>query len=145
MGKIARTAFTDDDGTGNTGTIWNNAEKTALYNQIDAALQTVVTLTDGATPALDASLGTVFRLAAAGNRTIAVPTNPANGQRILIQHYASGGADRTLALNTGAGGFRFGTTITGLTATTNAKTDYIEAVYNNTDAKWDVIGYAKGF
>lgn len=34
---ITRTAWTDDDGTGTTGTIINNAEKTLLYNQIDAS------------------------------------------------------------------------------------------------------------
>ena len=33
---ITRTAMIDDDGTGTTGTILNNAWKTELYNQIDA-------------------------------------------------------------------------------------------------------------
>lgn len=35
---ITRTAWTDDDGSGTTGTIINNAEKTTIYNQIDAAI-----------------------------------------------------------------------------------------------------------
>jgi len=35
---ITRTAWIDDDGTGTTGTVINNAEKTLLYDQIDAAL-----------------------------------------------------------------------------------------------------------
>jgi len=35
---ITRTAMVDDDGSGTTGTIINNAWKTELYNQIDAAL-----------------------------------------------------------------------------------------------------------
>lgn len=108
------------------------------------AFPTTVTLTDGATPALDASLGKVFRLAAAGDRTIAVPSNPIGGQQIVIQHYASGGA-RTLALNTGAGGFRFGTDITALTQTASGKTDYIGAIYNDTDSKWDIVAVTKGF
>lgn len=103
----------------------------------------VVTLTDGATPALDASLGNTFILTASGDRTIAVPTNPTSGQRILIVHKANG-ADRTLALNTGTGGFRFGTTIASLSITVNTKTDYIEAVYNSADDFWDVIAYVKG-
>lgn len=34
---ITRTAWVDDDGTGTTGTVINNAVKTELYNQIDAA------------------------------------------------------------------------------------------------------------
>ncbi len=104
----------------------------------------VVTLTDGATPALNAKLGSVFSLTAAGDRTIAVPTNPTAGQRIVIQHTASG-ANRTLALNSGTGGFRFGATITGLTATTSGLIDYIECIYNSTANKWDVISYTKGF
>lgn len=112
---------------------------------VDRAISSgVVTLSDGATPALNAALGNTFLLTAAGDRTIAVPTNPTSGQRITIVHKASG-ADRTLALNTGAGGFRFGTTITALTATTSGLTDYIDAVYNLADTKWDIVAYSKGF
>jgi hypothetical protein len=109
--------------------------------------EAVVTLTDGATPALDASLGKTFKLIAAGNRTIAVPSNaPAAGftQKIVIVHEASG-ADRTLALNTGAGGFRFGTDITALTATTSGTMDYIGCIWNQADGFWDVVSYVKGF
>jgi hypothetical protein len=35
---ITRTAMVDDDGSGTTGTIINNAWKTEFYNQIDSAL-----------------------------------------------------------------------------------------------------------
>lgn len=106
---------------------------------------TVVDLTDGATVALDASLGNVFRLSAAGNRTILAPTNPTAGQKIVIRHHASG-ADRTLALTTGsAGAFRFGVDITSLSATTSAKKDYIGAIYDATDDRWDVVAYVKGY
>lgn len=35
---ITRTPWTDDDGTGTTGTIINNGEKQIIYNQIDEAL-----------------------------------------------------------------------------------------------------------
>lgn len=104
----------------------------------------VVALSDGATPALDASLGNTFTLTAAGNRTIAVPSNPTAGQKIVIAHTASG-SDRTLALNSGAGGFRFGTDVTALTATTSGLTDYIGAIYNSSASKWDVVSYTKGF
>jgi hypothetical protein len=114
------------------------------YLQTLAGIDAVVTLIDGATPALDAALGNMFKLTAAGNRTIAVPSNPSAGQKIVIRHTASG-ADRTLALNTGAGGFRFGTDITALTATTSAKTDYIGCIYNADAGFWDVVAYAKGF
>lgn len=116
----------------------------AFDGTANISLEHTVTLTDGATPALDAALGSVFRLVAAGDRTIGVPTNPRDGQRILIQHKASG-ANRTLALNAGAGGFRFGSTITALTATLSGKTDYLECVYNAADNFHDLISYVKGF
>lgn len=102
----------------------------------------VVALTDGATPALDASLGNHFTLTTTTNPTIAVPSNAAVGQRITIAITASG-ANRTASLNTGAGGFTFGSDITALTATVSGKTDYIAAQYNG--SKWDVTGYVKGY
>ncbi len=104
----------------------------------------VVALSDVATPSLDASTGIEFTLIATGDRTIAVPSSPTNGQKITIRHFASGGA-RTLALNTGTGGFRFGTDLTSLSQTASGKTDYIGAIYNLTDNKWDVVAYIKGY
>ena len=101
-------------------------------------------LTDGATPALDASKAYVFTLTSTQNPTIAVPTNPTNYQKITIVFTASGGS-RTLGLNTGAGGFAFGTDITGLTATPSGTTDYIGCIYNPTSSKWHVVAYSKGF
>ena len=112
---------------------------------IGNALSTkVVTLADGATPALDASLGNIFYLSAGGDRTIAIPSNPTSGQKFIIRHYANGGA-RTLALNTGAGGFRFGSDITSLTATSSGKTDYVGVIWNEIDSFFDVVAYVKGY
>jgi hypothetical protein len=56
---ITRTAWIDDDGSGTYGTVINNAEKTLLYNQIDAALAQLLPLTpaaiqvSGSPPTLD--------------------------------------------------------------------------------------------
>lgn len=116
---------------------------TRVVNQTDL-VGGVVALVDGATPALNASLGFMFTLAAGGDRTIAVPTSPTNGQKIVIRHLASG-AGRTLALNTGAGGFRFGSDITSLTLTASGKTDYIGCIYSAIDSFWDVVAVTKGF
>lgn len=109
----------------------------------NAVAALVVPLLDQAFPAVDASLGSVFRLAAAGNRTLLIPTNPTNGQVIILQHYAQG-ANRTLSLNTSSGGFRFGTTFAALTATTAGKTDYIQCVWNAADNFWDILDVSKG-
>jgi hypothetical protein len=105
---------------------------------------TVVALADGATPALNAALGYIFTLTALGDRTIAVPTNPTSGQKIVIAHLASG-AGRTLSLNTGAGGFRFGSDIASLSQTASGKTDYIGCIYNLSANFWDVVAVTKGF
>jgi hypothetical protein len=134
------------------GVTWNGATeaptKNAVYDKIETfrvpGEAIVVTLTDGATPALNAALGNHFILTASGNRTIAVPTNAVSGKRIIIEHRASG-ADRTLALNSGAGGFRFGTDVTALTLTTSGTNDYIGCIYNSTDSYWDVVAYVKGY
>jgi hypothetical protein len=147
IGPTGNTGPTGDTGTaGSAGGIGptGNTGPTGAASGID----TVVTLTDGATVALNAALGNVFDLVAVGDRTISVPTNkPAAGktQRVVIRHAASG-ANRTLTLTTGsAGAFRFGADITALTATTSGLTDYIGCVYDAVDDRWDVVSYTKGF
>jgi len=64
---ITRTAMIDDDGSGTTGTIFNNAWKTELYNQIDALIgipQTAWTPNDisGANLAIAIAGATYIRL-----------------------------------------------------------------------------------
>jgi hypothetical protein len=105
-----------------------------------------VDLVDGANVNIDViTKAAYYRLVAAGDRTLTTPQNPVDGQKIIIQHVASGGA-RTLTLQTGfAYAFRFGSDITGLTATASGKTDYIGAVFNLTDQRWDVVAVTKGF
>ncbi len=44
---IGRTSWTDDDGSGTTGTVINNAVKTSVYDQIDAALAQLLPLAGG--------------------------------------------------------------------------------------------------
>lgn len=115
---------------------------TAL-TQFDGLLS-VVTLTDGATPDLDASLGSTFLLDAGGNRTIAIPSNPVDGKKITIIHYASGAA-RTLSLNSGTGGFAFGSDVTALTQTESGKRDAIGCIYSEALTKWIVVAVVKGY
>ncbi len=104
----------------------------------------VVTLTDGATPALDASLGNTFYLNSTTNPTIAVPTNATNGQVIVIIFRAITSA-RTLTLNTGAGGFKHPIEIPALTATTGNAFDLITCKYSSINSKWNVMAYTKDY
>ncbi len=104
----------------------------------------VVTLTDGATPALDASLGNTFYLNSSQNPTLAVPTNPTNGQVIVIIFRAITSA-RTLTLNSGAGGFKHPIEIPALTATTANAFDLITCKYSSINSKWNVMAYTKDY
>lgn len=106
----------------------------------------VATLTDAASIALDASLGNHFRVTLAGNRTLAAPTNPTDGQYIRIEVIQDATGSRTLTLTTGALGFAFGTDIPSITLTTTANLrDFIECVYNSTAQRWYVVRFVKGY
>lgn len=122
----------------------------SLYEYNGSAWQPLISngvfaLTDGATVALDASLGNTFTLTSTQNPTINPPTNPTSGQKITIAFTAGGGSNRTLALSSSAGGFAFGSTITALATTTSAKTDYIGCIYNAANSVWEVVGYVQGY
>lgn len=115
----------------------------ALKNNDTSAPQT---LTDAATIATDASLGNRFRVTLGGNRTLGAPTNPTNGQQCVWEIIQDGTGSRTLSLDTGTGGFAFGTDIASITLTTTAsKRDFLTAIYNSTANKWYVVGFVKGY
>ena len=68
----------------------------------------LIALTDAATiVGVNAGIDTEFTVTLGGNRTMAIPTNPVNGEKItfLIAQDATGG--RTLTWTGGAGGYRF--------------------------------------
>jgi hypothetical protein len=105
---------------------------------------TVVALTDATDVATDAALGNFFTVTLGGNRTLANPTNPTANQRAIwrVTQDATGG--RTLALGTS---FRldpnFGTSLP--LSSVPAKVNYIGAVYNPTDSKWDILAVSGAF
>lgn len=140
--------------TPRTGHLWINTSvtgfptlkmyQTSAWKTIGdiVTIPRVVALTDAATIATDASLGTVYTVTLGGNRTLGNPTNATNGQLLIWKIKQDGTGNRTLALDTK---FRFNTTITSFTATTTInKTDIIQAIYDSTDDKFDVVGVVKG-
>lgn len=106
-----------------------------------------VTVTYAATTTIDASLGNHFRITLTGNVTLAIPTNPIDGQHIIIEliQDATGGRTLTLA-TTGTGCFNVTTAITGAIALTTAAgtRSYLGATYRTAGAKWDVLAFATG-
>ena len=129
--------------TGSQGEIGPQGLSGPQGNTGPSGESTVVLLTDGSSIATDASLGNVFYVTLGGNRTLSNPTNVTSGKRIIwrIKQDATGG--RTITLDTK---FRLGTDITSVVLSTAPSiTDYIGAIYNAQDDKWDVIAFVKGF
>jgi hypothetical protein len=106
-------------------------------------LESVVTLTDASTIATDASLGNIFTVTLGGNRTLGNPTNPVNGQKAVWRIRQDGTGSRTISFGSD---FRFSIDVPMPALSTSANlTDYIGAIYNSTDSKWDVVAVSKGY
>ena len=98
----------------------------------------VVTLTDAATIAVDASLGNHMRVTLAGNRTLGNPSNSVDGQRIMFEVIQDGTGSRTLAYGTN---YAFSTDLPSPTLTTTAsKRDLLGFTYSGSMSKWLFTG-----
>lgn len=108
-----------------------------------AVTRCVVTLTDAPTITVDASLGNHFRVTLGGNRTMANPTNPTDGQMCSWEFIQDATGSRTITLDSQ---YSFGTDIIGVTLSTAPnKRDFMGAIYNANTTKWYVIAYVKGY
>ena len=100
-------------------------------------------LTDAATIAVDASLGNDFRVTIAGNRTMANPANPSDGQQIIFQVTQGSGGSFTL---TWGSGYEFSTGLPQPTLSTTAgQTDLLGFVYNAAKGTWLLAAFVNGF
>jgi hypothetical protein len=84
---ITRTSMTDDDGTGTTGTVFNNAWKTSVYDQIDqmfAGSGSYATFTFGG------SLAVASTLAVSGFGTHTFSAGGTGNQALLVTNTSSG-------------------------------------------------------
>lgn len=104
----------------------------------------VVTLTDAATIATDASLGNHFRVTLGGNRTLGAPTNPVDGQTGVWEFVQDATGGRTISLNAV---FSFGNDLSAMPSlsTAPATTDYMLAKYKSSTAKWHVLSVMRGY
>lgn len=101
-----------------------------------------VALTDAATIAIDASQGSVFDVTLGGNRTLGAPTNPTDGQRIIVRVKQDATGSRTLAYNAV---FRFDADGEPTLSTTAGAVDYLGFQYNAASTKWDLLAHRLGF
>jgi hypothetical protein len=103
----------------------------------------VVVLTHAATIAVNASLGNDFRVTIAGNRTIAKPSNPVNGQQIIFQITQGPGGPFTITWGTG---YEFSTGQPQPTLSTGAgQTDLLGFIYNAAHGQWLLAAFVNGF
>jgi hypothetical protein len=104
----------------------------------------VVTLTFGTSIAVDASQGNQFRVTlTASTGTLANPTNPVDGQAIVVNVKQDGTGSRTMAFGTA---YSFSTSLPSPTLSTaaNAK-DRLNFIYDANSSKWDFVGFLSGF
>lgn len=107
----------------------------------------IATLTDAATISVDASLGNHFRVTLStgggSSRVLGTPTNPTDGQRILLEVIQDSSGARAL---TYSAAYAFSTGIPQPTLTTTAnKRDFIGFVYNATASLWYCVAFVNGF
>lgn len=103
----------------------------------------VVILTDAPTVSVDASLGNDFRLTIGGNRTMATPANPANGEQIIFQVTQGSGSPFTLTWDSG---YEFSADLPQpALSTTAGQTDLLGFIYNATKGTWLLAAFLNGF
>ena len=103
----------------------------------------VVGLADAATIAVDASLGNDFRVTIAGNRTMANPANPSDGQQIIFQVTQGSGGSFTL---TWGSAYEFSAELPQPTlSTAGGQTDLLGFVYNAAKRTWLLAAFVNGF
>lgn len=133
--EIADTAVVRDvtfDGSGTFAGIAMKRPPAVVHHK-------TMTLTDAATITIDAQTGDDFRVTLGGNRTLAAPTNPSDGQHLTLLVTQDATGSRTLTWNAA---FVFGT-ITNALTTTASRRDLFEFVYHSGLAKWLVLAASK--
>lgn len=104
-----------------------------------------VVVTYAAAVALNAALGNLQRITCTGDITLNAPTNPTDGQTIVLELTASGGA-RTPTFTVGsAGAYKYGSDITAVTAIASGTTDVYSLKYRSTENRWFIVAVVKGY
>ena len=123
----------------------STAKAAALATTVEpgAVAPAVVSLTDAATIAVDASAGNDFRVTLGGSRTMGLPSNPADGQKITFQVTQGTGGPYTLSW---ASGYSFSAGLAQPTLSTTAgDTDLLCFIYNSSKSAWLLAAFVNGF
>ena len=114
----------------------------ATTTESGAVAPAVVELTDAAQIAIDASHGNDFRVTLAGNRTIETPTNPTDGQKIVVQVTQGSGGPYTLTFGTA---YEFAVGLPSRAQHHCRSTDVLAFIYNASMEAWLLVAYVTGF
>ena len=140
---ITRTADTDDDGTGTTGTVHNNAWKTAIYDALDGRWSEATTTLTGLQDNLAYAEADVLRCnnaTAITVRGLLAPASPVKpGKRLIL---VSVGAGSVVLNDQDVNSTAANRIITGAGAavTLAAGTGWASLEYDSVTARWRVVG-----
>lgn len=144
---ITRTTDTDDDGSGTTGTIHNNAWLQAIYAALDARWSEATTTSTGTQNNFSISEADVLRCNNASLLTlngIVAPASPAKpGKRLIIVSVGAGQVDLA---NENASSTAANRIINGVTGTISLAAGSGRALleYDDTTDRWRVIAHEQG-
>lgn len=96
-----------------------------------------ITVTEAPTTTIDAALGNHQILTLTGNRTMAVPSNPVDGEELFLVVQQDGTGSRTLTWNAV---FIFENGSAPILATTPGALDFFVMIYNTALTKW-IVGH----
>jgi hypothetical protein len=109
----------------------------------------VTALTDGSSIATNAALGNDFKVTIAGNRTMAAPSNPVDGQKIMYEIKQDTTGSRLITWTTGTGGFSFGAGSAPTLTTTASDVDLVAFRYSaaagGATGRWCYMGAGLGY
>ena len=148
---ITRSSETDDDGTGTTGDIIDNAWKTSLYNELDGRWSELVTTSTGTqnnfsitSASIEADVLICNNASLLTLNGIALPASPAKpGKRLTIYSVGAGQVDLA---NQNASSTAANRIITGVTGTISLAAGVGRAVliYDDNADRWRVINHHQG-
>ncbi len=106
-----------------------------------------VTLADATTIAMNASASDRFYVELNGNRTLGAPTGTSSLRdgAVFVLRAKAIGANRTLTLASGAGGFVFGAQFTNLPTIITNTVLVVGCMWNAAGGNWFVTSYASGY
>jgi hypothetical protein len=120
-----------------------SAAEAGTTTESGAIAPAVVALVDAGTIAVDASTGNDFRVTIGGNRTMGLPANPTDGQKVTFQVTQGTGAPYTLSW---ASGYEFSSGLPQPTLSTTAgDVDLLCFIYNSSMSSWLLAAFLNGF